>query len=345
MTYSGPLKNYVNTLANEVLGRGIVYDYKPPGQYTGRRADRNRVPLLPTGEGVTDYRGAVRILADDADLWRRKTQSILKQMKDSMNNRRRCYSWTKSRSSIVSGQTEIYPSDRRRKGEEVFTKWSLILDAYHTIRKTILNNHRAMSVTDIQLPLLNRKTLQQWFNEKSKDEEKKILVQGLALPTPKMTVAKAPEALPKPTSLPAGSTDPFSFNDPPSKIGRWGHTTHDGLCPIENVKNPSWELDLGNHGIWGNYHSSSIRKWIRQPWHPPVTVPGGGRGNSGGNSIPSALPAAQGYMAPTYSSSGGVGARSSSSQSSGSSGQRLSGGVWAPSVFFLARLLLKGNAP
>lgn len=44
-------------------------------------------------------------------------------------------------------------------------------------------------------------------------------MQGLALPTPKMTVAKAPEALPKPTSLPAGSTDPFSFHDPPSTIG------------------------------------------------------------------------------------------------------------------------------
>lgn len=44
-------------------------------------------------------------------------------------------------------------------------------------------------------------------------------MQGLALPTQKMTVAKAPEALPKPTSLPAGSTDPFSFHDPPSKIG------------------------------------------------------------------------------------------------------------------------------
>lgn len=44
-------------------------------------------------------------------------------------------------------------------------------------------------------------------------------MQGLALPTPKMTVAKAPEALPKPTSLPAGSTDPISFHDPPSKIG------------------------------------------------------------------------------------------------------------------------------
>lgn len=79
------------------------------------------------------------------------------------------------------------------------------------------------------------------------------------------------------------------------------------------------------------YQSSSIRKWIRQPWHPPVTVPGGGRGNSGGNSIPSALPAAQGYMAPTGSSSGGVGARSSSSQCSGSSRQRLSGVVWTPS--------------
>lgn len=36
MTYSGPLKNSVNKLANEVLGREIFEDYKPPGKYTGR---------------------------------------------------------------------------------------------------------------------------------------------------------------------------------------------------------------------------------------------------------------------------------------------------------------------
>lgn len=159
-----------------------------------------------TGRGLCSLSDSPLHLSDVSVAKERKLHQEFKVL--------RSYSWTKSRSSIVSGQTaidtqrpllknilKIYPSDRRRKGEEVFTKWSLILDAYHTIRKTILNNHRAMSVTDIQLPLLNRKTLQQWFNEKSKDEEKKILMQGLALPTPKMTVAKAPEALPKPTSL------------------------------------------------------------------------------------------------------------------------------------------------
>lgn len=38
-------------------------------------------------------------------------------------------------------------------------------------------------------------------------------------PTPTMTVAKAPDALSKPTSLSIGSTEPFSFHEPPSTIG------------------------------------------------------------------------------------------------------------------------------
>lgn len=52
---------------------------------------------------------------------------------------------------------EIYASDQRRRDEVVVTKWSLVLDAYHRIRKTILNNHLAMNATNIQLPLLNKK--------------------------------------------------------------------------------------------------------------------------------------------------------------------------------------------
>lgn len=35
MTYSGPLKNAVNKLAQEVWGRDIFSGYKPPGKYTG----------------------------------------------------------------------------------------------------------------------------------------------------------------------------------------------------------------------------------------------------------------------------------------------------------------------
>lgn len=64
--------------------------------------------------------------------------------------------------ATVEKLLEIFASDRRRQDEVVVTKWSLVLDAYHRIRKTILNNYTAMNVTDIQLPLLNKKTLQQW---------------------------------------------------------------------------------------------------------------------------------------------------------------------------------------
>ncbi|XP_062618987.1 uncharacterized protein LOC134280562 [Saccostrea cucullata] len=121
--------------------------------------------------------------------------------------------------ATVEKLLQIYPSDQRRDGKVVFTKWNAVLGAYHNIRKTILNNHLAMESTDIQLPLLNKKTLQQWFNEKSKEQDKKVLLQGLVLPTPTMTVARAPEAVSKPMSLPSGSTEPFSFHDPPSTIG------------------------------------------------------------------------------------------------------------------------------
>jgi hypothetical protein len=35
VTYSGPLKNSVNKLAQEVLGREIFSGYQPPRKYTG----------------------------------------------------------------------------------------------------------------------------------------------------------------------------------------------------------------------------------------------------------------------------------------------------------------------
>lgn len=57
------------------------------------------------------------------------------------------------------------------------------------------------------------------FNQRSKAQDKKILIQGLELPSPKMTIAKVLDALPKPTSLPSGGADPFKFHDPPSTIG------------------------------------------------------------------------------------------------------------------------------
>jgi hypothetical protein len=36
-TYSGPLKNAVNKLAEDVMGKAVFENYKPPGKYTGRK--------------------------------------------------------------------------------------------------------------------------------------------------------------------------------------------------------------------------------------------------------------------------------------------------------------------
>uniref|UniRef100_A0A8W8NKK4 Uncharacterized protein n=1 Tax=Magallana gigas TaxID=29159 RepID=A0A8W8NKK4_MAGGI len=79
---SGKLSSPYEQVYSRTPGKGHQF----PGELLGIEYLNSQ-----TGEGVTDYRGAVRILADDADLWRRKTQSILKQMNDSMNNRRRCW--------------------------------------------------------------------------------------------------------------------------------------------------------------------------------------------------------------------------------------------------------------
>ncbi|XP_056020836.1 uncharacterized protein LOC125649438 [Ostrea edulis] len=76
-----------------------------------------------------------------------------------------------------------------------------------------------MEETDLQLPLLNKKTLTQWFNDKSKMQDKKVLTQGLELPNPALTTSKAPDALSKPSVLPSGNTQPFPFHDPPSSVG------------------------------------------------------------------------------------------------------------------------------
>lgn len=56
-----------------------------------------------------------------------------------------------------------YPSDRRsKKTQTSTTRWNLIKSAYSRIQGLVLSNRRVMEETDIQLPSVNIKTIQQW---------------------------------------------------------------------------------------------------------------------------------------------------------------------------------------
>lgn len=57
------------------------------------------------------------------------------------------------------------------------------------------------------------------FNDKSKQQDKKVLSQGLELPSPSLTTSKAPAALSKPSVLPTRDTQPYTFHNPPSSVG------------------------------------------------------------------------------------------------------------------------------
>ncbi|XP_062605053.1 uncharacterized protein LOC134266858 [Saccostrea cucullata] len=66
MTYSGPLKNAVNRLSQEVLGKDMFQDYKPPGKYTGELIGIEYL-YSQTGEGVADYTSTARQLLEGPD--------------------------------------------------------------------------------------------------------------------------------------------------------------------------------------------------------------------------------------------------------------------------------------
>ena len=59
----------------------------------------------------------------------------------------------------------LFPGDRRIEGR-VVTRWtldSLVLQAFKHIRDLTLKSLAVMEQTDIQLPYLYKKTLQQWY--------------------------------------------------------------------------------------------------------------------------------------------------------------------------------------
>ncbi|KAJ8303769.1 hypothetical protein KUTeg_018692 [Tegillarca granosa] len=77
-----------------------------------------------------------------------------------------------------------------------------------------------MEKTDIQLPLLNKKTLQQWYNKEDKAQEQKVLLQGLKIPKPSVTGTCLPEAHQKPSELPSSEAPRFSLSNPTCTAGQ-----------------------------------------------------------------------------------------------------------------------------
>ncbi|XP_052427031.1 uncharacterized protein LOC127969237 isoform X1 [Carassius gibelio] len=61
-------------------------------------------------------------------------------------------------------------------------RWSKILSDYLHIRELVLNSHRLMDETTIQLFELNQRTLIQWFQQRQKNKEMSVLTQVLNLP-------------------------------------------------------------------------------------------------------------------------------------------------------------------
>ena len=95
------------------------------------------------------------------------------------------------------------------------------------------------------------------LNDKSKLQDKKVLAQGLKLPNPAMTTTKAPAALPKPSVLPAGDTQPFAFHEPQSSVG---------LAKVKNRQNtPAYMKILPNPAI--------IYQFVTGPGNTAVLVP------------------------------------------------------------------------
>ncbi|XP_060076747.1 uncharacterized protein LOC132556359 [Ylistrum balloti] len=82
-----------------------------------------------------------------------------------------------------------------------------------------MSSGRVPSNTDIQLPSLNQKTIQQWYNKKGKEKDLKILLQGIQLPKASLTGKGAPAPRSKPETLQLGQTSPFQFVCPPDTAG------------------------------------------------------------------------------------------------------------------------------
>ncbi len=87
-----------------------------------------------------------------------------------------------------------FPSPQKT-GTGTVHRWTLVTAAYKDIREAVVSNLRLMASTGITLVEVNNATLIQWYNRRTKDQEHKMLEQGLRVPLPSLV---ATEELPPP---------------------------------------------------------------------------------------------------------------------------------------------------
>ena len=73
-----------------------------------------------------------------------------------------CNSYVKA---VLYRLCAAYPGRHKRDGQ-VWSRWSLILDAYSNIRTTLLNSVPVMEKTNLQFPEISQKTLKAWYGHK-----------------------------------------------------------------------------------------------------------------------------------------------------------------------------------
>ena len=155
-----------------------------------------------------------------------------------------------------------YPGNIKRNGQTVL-RWTLVGQAYKRIRDVILGNQLVMAETKIQLVEINQATLTRWYaivvkqwrdrltinlmlnslvfnryNDRSKQQEKDVLEQGLP-PLPSATTSEPlPPAVPlQPSALPVPVNPiPFQFVLPPNTAGQ---ATMRPILPKELQPGPS----------------------------------------------------------------------------------------------------------
>lgn len=79
-----------------------------------------------------------------------------------------------------------YPSPIK-KGSKRVDRWSQVSRAYRNIRELISNNPRVLNQTHIALFGINNATLLQWYNKRTREQERQMLEQNIRLPLPQMT--------------------------------------------------------------------------------------------------------------------------------------------------------------
>lgn len=109
----------------------------------------------------------------------------------------------------------------RKKGKNLLTRWSLILQDYRRIRQLILANGAIMQSTTLQLVEVNQTTLVQWHNDRVKKQDQTLLLQGIDLPDPLSVAAEPlPPACVRAVAPPQVQREQHVYNLPQSTAGQ-----------------------------------------------------------------------------------------------------------------------------